>query len=88
MEINLKNNVVYNSFKTESEMKESIITFIMARKADKIIYKGDPFSINYKLLKKIIPLEGGVIYKPDDIRNTFKNIIDSMNGKFCVIYKK
>jgi len=57
MEIRLKNNVVFIGYDNKKELKEKILFFIMNSKTDKILYKGDPSLINYKLLKKILPLE-------------------------------
>lgn len=57
MEIKLKENIVFDSINDYTELQQKVISFIFAAKTDKILYKGDPKLIEYKLLKKILPTE-------------------------------
>jgi hypothetical protein len=62
--------------------------FILSDKIDKVLYKGEPDGINYKLLKKIIPLLESN-YSPEIVRNKYKNILEICdNLPYCIIYKK
>jgi hypothetical protein len=95
MEIKLKNNIVFSSFENKKEMKEKIIDFIFNSKTDKILYKGNPTEINYKLLKKILPttkditeLSDYIEIKDKSIRDTFNEFIDKIGSYHCLIYKK
>ena len=85
MEI-IKDNIIYESFKTSKELKERILEFILNAKADKILYKGSPFDINYKLLKKMI--EEDIKLTPEEVREIYKNIVEKSDNKNCLIYKK
>ena len=59
----------------------------MNGKADKILFKStNPFDINYKLLKKMI--EEGTKLTPEEVRETYKNIVEKSDNKNCLIYKK
>ena len=51
MKVKIKDNVVYESFDNKQEMMEKILQMIMNSHTDKILYKGDPKEINYKLMK-------------------------------------
>ena len=99
MEIKLKNNVVFVGYNDHNKMKERIMDFIMDAKTDKILYKGYPENINYKLLKKILPLEQirfdesensinkFVVIENKDIREVYKELIDEVNCEYCLIHK-
>ena len=88
MEINLKDNIFYKSYRTKKELNEEIIDFIFSNKIDKVLYKGEPIGINYKLLKKVIPMSEKKV-EPDMVREKYSKIIDvTDNDPFCVIYKK
>lgn len=101
MEILFKENVVFNIFNDETELKEKILDFIFDSKTDKILYKGNPTEINYKLLKKILPLEKLKFEKDADSINNFvdineeKNVrevyfefLDKVECPYCLIYKR
>ena len=52
MDIKLRDDVVFTTYTDERLLKEKILQFIFEAKTDKILYKGNPENINYKLLKK------------------------------------
>jgi hypothetical protein len=92
-EINLKDNIVFNSFDDPSKMKIKILDFIKNSKTDKILYKGDPLEINYKLLKKVLPEKENNIIKElnldeENLRIAFEKFINKIKSKHCLIYKK
>jgi len=98
MEVILKENIVFNSFSEESELRETILKFIWDSKSDKILYKGDPSLINYKLLKKILPLEkvkhsqnknsiNQFVEIGENVREVYKNFLDIVGSSYCLIYK-
>jgi len=101
MEILFKENVVFNIFDDETELKEKILDFIFKSKADKILYKGIPSGINYKLLKKILPLDQ-VKYDNDietinkfvdintdkNVRDVYGEFLDKVDCNYCLIYKR
>jgi hypothetical protein len=93
MDIELKNNLVYKPIKTKKELREYILNLIFDCQLDKVIYKGIPEDINYKMLKKIIvPKEEIKTTKryinPDIVRSEYYDIINSCNMPYCVIMKK
>lgn len=86
LEINLKEKIIYESFKSHIDLGNKIMDFITEDRKDKIIYKGDPYGIDYKLMKKVIDNN---IAKDGDVRNAFRKIIkETMNDPYCLIYKK
>ena len=99
MEIKLKNNVVFIGYNDRNEMRERIMSFIMDAKTHKILFKGEPKDINYKLLKKILPLEQikfdesensinkFVVIENKDIREVYADLIESVDCEFCLIHK-
>jgi len=99
MKIKLKNNVMFVTFDNQIEMKENIMDFILESKTDKILYKGNPENINYKLLKKILPLEQikfdksensinkFVVIENKDVREVYKELIDEIDCEYCLIHK-
>jgi hypothetical protein len=88
VELNLKEKVTYKSFKTQKELNETILNMIFNSKTDKIIFKGDPYDINYKMMKKIISSDNPLVIE-GDIRGAFRKIIQlSNNEPYCMIYKK
>jgi len=93
MEIKINENIYYKSFKSQKELKNLILTMIVESKIDRVLYKGEPTEINYKLLKKIIvpkeTLKSTIIINPDDVKKTYTTLIqDTMGEPYCVIYKK
>jgi hypothetical protein len=100
MKIKLKNNVLFIGYEDEIEMKETILDFIMDSKTDKILFKGNPKNINYKLLKKILPLDQ-VKFDPSvnsinkfveivdnkDVREIYSELIESVDCEYCLIHK-
>ena len=55
MEINLRDNIIFCKYTNYTDMKKTILKFILDCKADKILYRGNPINVNYKLLKKVLP---------------------------------
>lgn len=88
MEINLKENIYFKPYSNKIKLNEDIVDFILSDKIDRVLYKGEPNDINYKLLKKIIPL----IEKnssPELVRKKYRNILEICdNLPYCIIYKK
>jgi hypothetical protein len=61
---------------------------IFESKIDKIVFKGDPYDINYKMMKKIISINSPLVVN-GDIRGAFRKIIQlSNNDPYCVVFKK
>lgn len=97
MKIKFNENVVYDSLDNYLELQQKIIEFIWNGQTDKILYKGDPKLIEYKLLKRIIPKEkykekrkktiSSYVELKTDIRETFYNFINTIDSKKCIIYK-
>ena len=88
MEINLKENIIYKSYKNKVDLNEEIINFIFDNRIDKVLYKGDPKEINYKLLKKIIPMNESRV-EPEKVRKKYSNVLElTDNDPYCIIYKK
>jgi len=88
MELILKENIVFKTYDKKIQLNEEIIDFIMENKIDRVLYKGDPNEINYKLLKKIIPLSDSK-ESPELVRKKYQNILElSDNQPFCIIYRK
>lgn len=85
----LKENVLYESFDNKTDMMEKILSIIMKNKTDKILYKGDPTEINYKLMKKVLYKNYTQRIEPDKVRKEYFNIVNNMDNRdFCIIYKK
>jgi len=99
MEIKLKDNVIFIGYNDEVEMKEKIMKFILNSKTNKILYKGNPEKINYKLLKKILPLEQikfdssinsinkFVEIENKDIREVYSELLNNVECEYCLIHK-
>jgi hypothetical protein len=98
MEIKLKDNVVFAPYHDIKLLKEKILEFIFESKTDKILFKGNPKDINYKLLKKILPLEqikfdksinsiNKFVEIEGDIRDVYQVFLKKINCDYCIIYK-
>ena len=91
VELHIREKIVYESFKTQKQLNEKILMFIDSNKTDRIIFKGDPYDINIKLLKKILSSdsdESPILYG-NDYRGAFRKIIKMTNYEpLCMIYKK
>ena len=93
------NKLLARAVRWAIEMKEKIMTFIMDAKTDKILFKGNPETINYKLLKKILPIDQikfdksvnsinkFVEIEDKDIREIYSDLIKSVDCEFCLIHK-
>lgn len=89
MKIELKENVIYESFNTRKDLIEKIMDMITSSKTDKIIYKGNPNGINYKIMKKVLFKDYTKKIEPDEVREMYNEVIESTNSrKFCLIYKE
>ncbi len=89
MKIELKENVVYESFNSKKELTKKILDMILDSKTDKIIYKGDPTEINYKMMKKVLLKDYTKKIEPDKVRDMYREVVDSTeNRNFCIIYKE
>ena len=88
VKLNLKEKIAYRSFDTQDNLNKFILDYIFDAKTDKIIFKGDPWEINLKLLKKLIDKENPLV-DHGDVRSAFRKIIQlTHNEPFCVIYKE
>lgn len=93
MDILLNDNIYYKPFKTETELKKFIVRMIYDAKSDKILYKGNPTEIEYRLLKKLILSKESKKNKesvsPADIKYKYSIIVESqLVDPLCIIYKK
>ena len=89
MKVELKENVIYESFNTRKDLIEKIMDMITSSKTDKIIYKGNPNAINYKIMKKVLFKDYTKKIEPDDVRELYNEVIESTNNReFCLIYKE
>ena len=88
MEINLKDNIFFKTYDKKIKLNEDIVEFILSDKIDKVLFKGEPNDINYKLLKKVIPLSERNT-DPEIVRRKYQNILDLCdNSPYCIIYRK
>lgn len=88
MKIELKDNVVYQTFNTKKDLQEMILSMILNSKTDKILYKGNPRDINYKLMKKVLLKDYTQRIDPELIKEKYEEIVDSCKDQnYCVIYK-
>jgi hypothetical protein len=88
VKLNLKEKITYRSFESQDKLNKFVVEYIFNAKADKIIFKGDPWEINLKLLKKLIDKENPLVDN-GDVRGAFRKIIQAThNDPYCVIYKE
>lgn len=88
MQIKLKENIIYQSFSTKKELQEIILSMILNSKTDKILYKGDPRLINYKLMKKVLLEVYTQRIDPAIVKERYENIVNSCEEQtYCLIYK-
>lgn len=88
MQIDLKENVIYKTFNAKKELQEFILSMILGTKTDKILYKGNPRDINYKLMKKVLLNDYTQRIDPDLIKERYEDIVASCREQnYCVIYK-
>jgi len=90
VEINIKENIYFKTYDKRVKLNEDIVDFILSDKIDKVLYKGEPNDINYKLLKKIIPLsDSNPNPDPELVRKKYQSYLEICdNTPFCIIYKK
>jgi hypothetical protein len=88
MFIKMKGGVVYEPFSSKVELQEKILSMIMECKCNKIIYKGDPRTLEYKLMKKVMLSNYTAKIDPEIIKNKYNDMVESCEGKnYCIIYK-
>jgi hypothetical protein len=88
MQIDLKENVVYQTFSTKKELQEMILSMILNSGTDKILYKGNPRDINYKLMKKVLLKDYTQRIDPELIKERYEDVVESCREQnFCCIYK-
>jgi hypothetical protein len=89
MKIDLKENVIYETFPNRNRMMEKIVEMIMDSRTDKILYKGKPNEINYKLMKKVLLKDYTKKIDPDLVKDMYDDITMTDGVReFCIIYKK
>ena len=97
VELHIREKIVYESFKSQKQLNEAILGFIEANKTDRIIFKGDPYELNYKMLRKILSgkskdsdkIEDSPLVFNGDYRGAFRKILKMTNyDPLCIIYKK
>lgn len=89
----LKENIVLDSYNNSKNMKSKILSFIYNGETDKILYKGNPQQIDYKLLRKILPSKEENNIKEldlsdDNLRTAFTKFMEKTKSKYCLVYKK
>lgn len=88
MKIELKENVIYESFENRKELTQKILNMISDSKTDKIIYKGNPLDINYKMMKKVMLKDYNRKIEPEKLKVMYDDIVKSNTEReFCLIYK-
>lgn len=101
MEIQLRENIVFNALNSEKELKEIMVTFIMNSRANKVLFTGNPRNVDYKLMKRIVPnsvpetISGANnihayinVSEFHNARNIYESFIENLDCKYCIIYKK
>jgi hypothetical protein len=88
MLLNINKNIYLKSFHTEKELKESILEMISKSKIDKILYKGDPKTINYKTIKKIILSKKEKDLTCELIKEKYSKLLENISDEYCMIYKE
>jgi heme oxygenase len=100
MIINFSDTIIFSTYDEKIKMKERIIEFISESKMNKILYKGDPNQVDYKLLKKIISINHIFddsstniknfvdIADDDNVKDIYRKFLEKINCEYCVIYKK
>lgn len=88
MKIELKKKVVYEAFDTKIKLQERILSMILKSNTNKILYKGDPSDIDYKLMKKVLLDDYTQKIDPEIVKERYISIVESTdNREFCLIYK-
>ena len=88
MIIKLKDNVIYETFNNKHGLQDRILTMILNCKTDKIIYKGNPNDIDYKMMKKVMMKKYTEKIDPEIIKSQYKEVVESCDSDFCIIYKE
>jgi hypothetical protein len=84
-EYKLKANIYFRTFRSNRDLKIDILDFITKSKADRILFKGDPYEMKYKQLKKYAPND---VIKNDKVREYFSEFFNENATNYCLIYKK
>lgn len=87
-EIVVSKQIKMLSFDKEKDMHEKILNLIIDGKADKILFKGDPNLINYKLIRKIVSFINTGKNENLSIREVFLNFVKNSNIRHLLIIKK
>jgi hypothetical protein len=88
MIVNLKENVVYESFENQDDMMSRIIKMIIESRTDKILFKGSVSNINLKTMRKVLLSDYTEKIKPELVRNMFEEFTSKdTNKNNCIIYK-
>ena len=88
MIIKIKDNIMYETFKTKVELQSKILNMILNSKTDKILFKGNPNMIDYKLMKKVIQDKTTENHTPETIKTKYNQIVSVDCSDFCIIYKQ
>ena len=76
MVFTLKNKVLYETFSNKKDMQNKILSMIIKSKTDKIIYKGNPNDIDYKMMKKVLLEDYTQKIDPEIVREKYNSIIE------------
>jgi hypothetical protein len=85
MQYEMNDDIIFETYNDNSKLKETILNFILNSDPEKILYKGNPHEINYKLIKKILPNQ---MIDSTNLRNSYEKFISNIECKNCLIYKK
>ena len=88
MKVKLMNDIIYESFDNQKDMMEKILKMVLDANASKILYKGDPYIMDNKMLKRFLFKTDSIKVEPDKIKSIFCNAIKNDTRTFCVIYKQ
>jgi hypothetical protein len=89
MKIEIRQNVIYETFHNNKDMMEKILNMIINSKTDKILFKGNPYNIDFKTMKKILFKNYNEKINPDNVKKMYNDIIDcDCKRTFCIIYKE
>jgi len=89
MKVALKTKVVYETFTCKKELQDRILSMIIKSKTDKILYKGNPSDIDYKLMKKVLLEDYTQRIDPEEVKTKYISVVESTEERnFCLIYKE
>ncbi len=88
MLIKIRGGVVYEPFDSKIQLQEKILSMILDCKCNKILYKGDPRTLEYKMMKKVMLSDHTSKIEPEIIKNKYNEMVNSCGKNYCIIYKK